>query len=109
MLLYPPPTKSGLEEWAFHHIQAHRAINEGMARLKEAAVDEFNIYPLDLGAFDDFLAQNQKWHDATNLVLNVPGVDLRNVDFQNPAQRDAWLWLHFLQHRTYAERLGEGY
>lgn len=107
-LLYPSPTDRGMDEWSFAHFDHHRTINQAIARTRGIQVEEQRIYPVRPEDFDDFLAQNQFWHNATNQVLGVQGVDLQSVDFQNKQARDAWIWLHFLQHRAWAERLGMG-
>lgn len=107
-LLYPPPTKRGMDEWAYANVQHHRALNSAILRRRNISIGETQIWPIRQDSFQDFLRQHQQWHDALNGALGVAGVDLQNVDFTNDKERDAWIWLHFNSHRNYAEALGGG-
>ncbi|MGE0044740.1 MAG: hypothetical protein AB7J28_15390 [Hyphomonadaceae bacterium] len=107
-LLYPSPTPRGMDEWSFAHLDHHRTINSAIARARGVQIEEQRIYPVRAEDFDDFLAQNQIWHNIVNQTLGIQGVDLQNVDFTSKQARDAWLFLHFQSHRTWAETLGMG-
>lgn len=108
MLLYPPPTKNGLDEFFAHHIDHHRRINAAILRVRGVDVPEFGVYPVRADSLQDFLLENQRWHDATNQVLGTAGQDLTSVDWTDASQRDAWIWLHFSQHSNWAQALGNG-
>ena len=107
-LLYPPPTDRGMDEYGWANLDHHRIITSAIFKQREVRIQEYTIWPIRADNFDDFLRQHQSWHDAINAELNIPGTDLTNVDFQNQQQRDAWYWIHFIQHRAYAIALGEG-
>lgn len=108
MLLYPPPTGHGFDEWLFANWQHHLAISHAIARVKDMTIPESQIYPVNPSSFKNFLRQHQEWHDAINNALGIQGVDLSNVDLEDDKERDAWTWLHFVSHRNWAQSLGEG-
>lgn len=108
LLLYPPPTARGFDEWAFANLQHHRRINLAIARQRGVDLPTTQIYPVRPDSFKDFLRQHQEWHDAINNELGIQGVDLSNVDMSKEKERDAFIWLHFNAHRNWAEALGQG-
>lgn len=107
-LLYPPPTDRGMDEWLFANVQHHRTITDAIASQRGVRIAEQNIWPVGKGDWRNFLRRHQEWHDAINGALGVPGVDLQSLDFNNKQQVDAWIWLHFVSHRAWAQALGLG-
>lgn len=99
-----------MDEWSWANLAHHRAISAEIARTRQTQIQEFRVWPIpssDLD-LDNWLTQHQQWHDAINGVLGVPGVDLQNVDLSEKEQRDNWFYIHFLQHRAWAQALGNG-
>jgi hypothetical protein len=105
-ILYPPPTKSGLEEFAFANYQHHQLTTSALFRSRGVQVATFNIYPLVRASAEVWLQQHQQWHNAMNSVLHTSGVDLSGVDFNNKEQFDAWIFIHFNEHNNWARLLG---
>lgn len=106
MLLYPPPTDRGPEEWSYHNLQHHQAVSDAIYAQRGVRVTATNIYPMRGDNLMSWARAHQEWHDAINGILGVPGVDLQNVDWEQREEIDAFFWLHFNQHRAWAQTLG---
>lgn len=105
-ILYPSPTVGGHEEWTFANYQHHLAILAGMGRRFDQNFTLYRLWPAPQEALQGFLDQHQQQHNEMNAALGLPSRDLNTVDFTNDKQRDAWMWLHFLEHLNAAKALG---
>ena len=106
MLLYPPPTDRGLDEWMFHHVQHHQAIIDTIQKVKGVTLPLYQIYPFNQRHAVDWLEQHAQQHDDMDGALGIVGNDLGDVDFNNKSQADSWFFLHFTEHRDVAYALG---
>lgn len=105
-VVFPPPTKTGMEEWAFAHFQHHIAIIEATLAIKNVRLNLYQLYPFNEHATADWLRQHQEAHNEFNAVYGVNGNDLSSVDFKNKKQKDAYFWLNFNEHRNVGKLCG---
>ena len=104
-LLSIDPEPGGVDRWVFYHAQDH---NRLIARANSAfgAKLEYRILdplPSDL---DQWLFDHQRLHDDLAALTQYTNSDLQTVDFENPAQRDAWLQINQQEHSTFSTALG---
>lgn len=97
-----------LERFVFSHAQDHNNL------IAQANLAPFNagleyriLDPLGVD-LEQWLFDHQKLHNDLGTVTGLQNADLTVVDFQNPAQRQAWLDLNFAEHRTFSVALGLG-
>lgn len=106
---YPPPTNSGLQEWAHANWQHHQGILIGLKQVLNLDATMLRIWPWS-GKWDaDWLQQHQEMHNVMTSALGVPSVDLSDVDYKNRRQLDAWFFSHFIEHQAVASRLALSY
>jgi len=105
-ILYPSPARGGHEEWTFANYQHHLAILGGLKRKFNQDFILYRLWPAPENVIQGFLDQHQQQHNDMNAALGLPSRDLNTVDFSNDKQRDAWMWLHFLEHLNVAKALG---
>jgi hypothetical protein len=101
-----PDTTEALASWSFNHMAHHRDINRVIFQLHNIALPE---YPLDpFNPYDEsvFPDQHQAMHNAQNAILQIDGNDLTGVNWSDPGQRAAWIWLNFTEHKQASDILG---
>lgn len=105
MILYPPPTESGLKEWSWHHYQHHLAINGGLESTRGIKPNLFRIWPLDISD-PTWNYEHQRQHNEFTSVLGITASDLTGINYKDQRQFDAFLYSHFVEHQVAAQRLG---
>lgn len=105
-ILYPPPTKTGLGEWLWANYQHHLAVNGAVFTKSSDRLTLYRIWPVGDADFNGWLEQHQQQHNVTNEALGTSGFDLSSVDIKNKKQFDAFVWIHFIEHRNWAQTLG---
>lgn len=108
-IAFPPPTESGLEEWAAWHWQHHVAIITAMQSVREIALPQRLIYPVnfnDPASVSIFLREHQQLHSDFGAILGIQGNDISNVDFTNQGERESWMWINFTSHQSASIALG---
>jgi hypothetical protein len=105
-LLNVPLTQQDWDRWAFSHKESHRAIIEAIVQNGGTRLTEYVLDPISENDFKGFLDRNQQMHlDATSL-LGVLSINLNEVDFKDPAQRQAWIFNHYQNHYDLETKLG---
>lgn len=110
MLLDFPPDEgikgSGLNVWSLHHARDHDDIIQ-------AIQDQYSIilpvYPIDPMVFTNdsmFFLRNQQLHNDLLSVLGIAGTDISSIDFNDDSQVQAWLFIHWSEHRDARTALG---
>lgn len=107
-ILYPDPTSRGMDVWSFANYQHHQLVIGALQRQKQITQPLFRIWPIAQNNFNDWLEQHQEQHNLTNSALGTSGFDLSSVDPTNKKQFDAFVWIHFIEHRNWAQSLGLG-
>lgn len=105
-ILYPPPTKQGLEEWFLAHARQHDAIVDALKETRGIILPAISLYPVNEGDMDDWLQRHQEAHTAMNRAVGVSGTDLTGLDLKHRDRSDVWFFQHFLQHQGVAQLCG---
>jgi hypothetical protein len=105
-IIEPPPTKHGLDEWAFHHWAHHQAIINAAFSVKGVRLQLYQIWPIDPHNLEGWLDLHQQQHSDMNQLYGVIGADLSSVDFTNPKEAQAFFNLNYLEHQSVAQRCG---
>lgn len=101
-----PKTQAEWDQWAFDHMISHRAIIKAIAAANGPTLTEYVLNPITQIDFQRFLEANQQMHiDATGL-LGIQSIDLSEVNFQNPSERQAWIFNHAQNHYDMETKLG---
>jgi hypothetical protein len=91
--------------WSYHHRNSHDNIRNAI----DARGGHLPVYPLDPidgPHIGDFLQYNGQMHSDMNAALGLQGVDLLSVDFNDEAQRTAWVLIHAREHESAELKLG---
>ena len=105
-VLFPPPTKQGLDEWAFAHYQHHLAIQAAALQAKKTNLPIPQIWPINLNNVEDWLESHQLLHNQANALFNVQGNDLSTFNWNDEKQREGFFYLNFQEHRSLAINSG---
>jgi hypothetical protein len=106
-LLNVPKNDAEWNIWSLAHRDQHDII-------RAAILAQYNVnlasYPLDPIPFSkealyQWLVWNEQSHDDFNSVLGLQSSDLESVDLTDAKQKEAWIWLHFLEHQSAADKL----
>jgi hypothetical protein len=97
--LYQPPEGSrGWEEYWFQHFQDHLEIVQAIQNTLNVPLTVYDIDPWTNTDKEGILERHEQFHNDMNGVLQIPGNDLSEVDFKNPGQVKAWVWLNYQEH-----------
>lgn len=106
VLLNVPASKEDWDRWSFHHRTSHDLINKAIFSDQAVLLPDFILDPIDLEEPKLFIEANQLAHSSMNNALLLPGSDLEQVDLDDQRQLQAWIFLHYQEHRTAERRLG---
>jgi hypothetical protein len=109
MLLYPPPTRNGLQEHFFHHYQSHLAIVQGVKLKLGVPLTVYDIWPVDPSNkpnIEDWKEAHQSLHTDFETLLNIQGVDLSEVSFDDKKSMDSFMYANWQSHYAAYTSLG---
>ena len=98
VLLNIPRTRSDWDLFSFHHRDSHREIREAIQKAGGPNLPDYYLDPINPTRFGDFLENNSQSHIDMNGALQLPSVDLQDVDIRKENQLRAWIWLHYQEH-----------
>ena len=89
------------QEWAIWSF-AHRAdtdeIVQAIAAQGGPRLPQYQLDPIPFFDVKNWLAREQQTHNGFTGALAQQGTDLQDVDFNDPKQLEAWIWLEVKQH-----------
>lgn len=103
-----PTVKLELDEWTFAHMVHHRDVNARIFKLVGIRLDEYVLDPVDPKDPGQWEYQHQAMHQLVNTILGVNGLDLSDVDFNNPGSLAGWIQSNFSEHIQWSNILGVG-
>lgn len=95
------------ERFVFSHSQDHNNLIL-QANSAFGAKLEYRIIDPVGSDIDQWLLDHQRLHDDLGNLTGYKNADLQTVDFDNPAQRQAWIDINFAEHTTFSVALGLG-
>jgi hypothetical protein len=101
-----PSDDKSLSHFAFANAAEHHKIAQAIFDQLDTRVDSFILDPIPMMDMGGWLYNHQQAHNVQNAILGIAGNDLTGVDFRNPGQMAAWLWLHGEEHRRASDVLG---
>lgn len=108
-IVYPPPTPNGWKEWFFYHAQDHINIVTSIQSLKSIVLPTYVIDPMDPDDFEGWAQRHQNYHNDMNGIFGLNGIDLQEVNFDNPDEKKSWMWNNFSEHRAVHNAIGGGF
>ena len=103
-----PSTAEELAVWATAHMTHHRDINRRIYELTGVSLPEFVLDPFDPADTGVWESQHQIMHTNMDLILNIDGFDLSEVDFTDPETLPGWITLNANEHYIASNVLGIG-
>jgi len=91
--------------WSYAHRDQHLLIRQAIQVQYNVALIEYPLDPIPLQSLNQWLDWNQISHNDFNGVLGTPSNDLQEADFNDPAQLQAWIYLHLREHEVAASAL----
>ena len=107
-LLNIPHRNDDWSWFSFNHRLSHDRIRQAIKAKYGYNLVDFQIDPMDPNALPQFMQNNASLHSDMNGVLQLPGIDLLDVDLTKDAQRDAWIYYHWQEHQDAELKLGVG-
>jgi hypothetical protein len=101
-LLYNIPSSDrDWNVWSLSHAASHMKIIQAVLAQKGRRLSQYQLDPIALDDFDDFLNRNQQAHNDIAGILGISNVDLQEVDVNDEGQKRAWIQLHADAHRDF--------
>lgn len=66
---------------------------------------EYQIYPINMDHFQDFLINNSQLHDDFNSVLELQSSDIEELDPKDKNKLQNWIWLNYKELESACEKL----
>lgn len=105
-LLNSPNSDAEWAIWGFAHKDSHDLIRQAIQKKYGVNLDQYVLFPIDRDEIGTFLNNNQQAHDDFNGVLGTRGSDLLEVNLNDAAQKQSWIYLHYQEHYTASNALG---
>ena len=96
------PGFGGLAFWLRAHQDAHRGAAQATNTFLPV-IDPFDVN--NETARETWLADHARAHNEVNAYLKIAGADLTELNWNNPAEVQAWVDLNFLEHEQWASSL----
>lgn len=106
ILLNAPKTKDEWDRFTLHHRTSHDLIRQAIRAQSGTDLPDLVLDPIALDQPKQWLQANQQLHTDMNTVLQLPSIDLEDIDVTQENQLQAWVFLHYQEHRTAEDRLG---
>jgi hypothetical protein len=101
-----PGDRQSLAKWSFNHMMQHRDIIRAIKEQQQIILPEFILDPFDPDNLGIWQYQHQLMHSDFDSLLGIAGNNLIGIDFNDPAIRTSWLFLHGPEHREANGKLG---
>lgn len=108
MCLNVPQSPDDWQRFSFANYDALNQINGAIAAQKGVTLPQYQVQPIPFDAIGTWLENNQMAHEDFNAVLGLPGSDLLHTDLSDPNQRQAWIYLNFMELLAACQKLGIG-
>lgn len=86
------------QTWTFSHLDHHRRLNDYIQQKHNQTLVLFPLDPIDPNNTGQWFYQHQQLHDAQNKILGIAGNNLLDVDWNDQAQRAAFVQVNFFEH-----------
>jgi hypothetical protein len=105
-LLNTPKTDQELSIWSFAHRDDHDLVAEALRTRFGVQLTHNVLDPIPQFDMQDWLLRHQNEHNDNNGLLGSIGVDLTEVNFDNPSEKSSWFYIHYLEHYNWHQALG---
>lgn len=89
-----PTTPEEFHVWSFNHMAHHRDVANQLTADGATGLPVYVLDPINLDDPSTFLWQHQEMHNYTDALLGIAGYDLTSVNFNDPQQLAAWIYLN---------------
>lgn len=98
----------GLHQFSFANADLHARANEALFTNYGVQLPWYVLDPIATSGegLQNWLQSHQESHNQLNSLLGIAGNDISEVDFKNPEQLAAWIWLHAQEHVQISQKLG---
>jgi hypothetical protein len=103
-LFFVPQTPEQEAAWSFSHLANHRDFIRTVQQKFGIVLPEYAIDPFG----DDVADLHQTLHNDLDSLIGVQGFDLSEVNWKDPQQRAAWIFLNATLHQQEGAILGVG-
>jgi hypothetical protein len=94
-LLSVPRSLSDWSVFSFNNRSEIDRINAAIQAQYGITLPSYPLDPINFSQVETWLEYNAQSHIAFNGVLNLQSVDLLAVDFRDPSQLSAWVFLNY--------------
>lgn len=101
-----PNNKDAWQAWAFNHAAIHYTAVNAANLQKNQDLPTFCLNPIDPDDLGMWLYNHQIMHNQMNYILNVPGYNLLELDWQDQDQFMLWMQLNGDEHIRWNAILG---
>ena len=100
------PTKASWARFSFLHMAQHRDYIRVAFQVYGASLTEYPLDPMDPQNMGAWAYHHQLMHDQLNAVLKIGGYNLQEIAFDDRANLQSWIDLHFDEHTRESTILG---
>lgn len=108
-LLTVPQDAQEWDEWAWHNADTLDQIRQAIGSAKGVTLPQRQLYPIPPGEdLQLWLANVQQSHNDFNGALGLQSSELEDVNLQDPADREAWVWANYQELQAACDTLRIG-
>jgi hypothetical protein len=107
-LLNVPQTDADWSRWSFNNYDCLNQIRQAIDTQYGITLPEYQVEPIDFGDLDAFLSNNQQAHIDFTGVLGLQSSDLQHTDLRDNNQRQAWVFLNWMELNNACQKLKIG-
>jgi len=93
------------QKYSFAHWQDHLEIIKGVKDKTGVSLTQYQIYPWNKRAMQEFLINHQNLHNDFNALFGLFGQDLQNVNLEETKEQEVWTDLNFREHQSIRQKL----
>lgn len=103
-----PNTETDWSIWSWANFDVLNQIRSAIQAQKNVTLQQYQVEPIDWGDIDTWLDNNQQAHTDFAGVLGIQTSDLLHTDLRDPNQRQAWVWLNYMELQAACQQLKIG-
>lgn len=91
-LLNTPTDQPSWDQWAFNFQAQIVEINAAILSQKKVSLPSYQLNPIPFYALDQWLERMSNALSGITGTLGLQSADVENVDLEDPAARQSWIW-----------------
>lgn len=96
-VLNVPQSDTDWSRWSYNNWDCLNQIRQAISVQYGINLPDYQVEPIDFGDLDTWLSNNQQAHIDFTGVLGQQSNDLQHTDLRDPNQKQAWIFLNWME------------